>query len=165
MCSHLNMNTKPIAGLLVWVITLSPSPVSCLLLLFLCPCFSLSPPLSPPWKLDSGSITLLFSSFPSLAKLPCLSGPLGSVHWLLPRPEGYTSFFFVFSLLCLWAVSVQRWDQEMDSIPQQIIQPQTDNDCQLSAVHWARFIKKYVPKIVNWEIKDWAIGYRDSVPK
>lgn len=54
--------------------------------------------------------------------------------------------FFVFSLLCLWAVSVQRWDQEMDSIPQQIIQPQTNNDCQLSAVHWARFIKKYVRK-------------------
>lgn len=77
----------------------------------------------------------------TLAKLPCLSGPLGSVHWLLPQPEGYTSLF-----LCLRAVSEQRWNQEMDSILQQIIQPQATDDCLLHAAHCDQFIKADVNK-------------------
>lgn len=104
---------------------------------FSVPAFSLSLLLFPPCKLDSGSITFLFSSFPSLAKLPCLSGPLGSVHWLLRQPEGYTSLF-----LCLRAISVQRWDQEMDSILLQIIQPQATNDCSCSMLYTVTDLSK-----------------------
>lgn len=68
MCSHLDMNTKPIPGLLAWVIAHSLPP-SRLLLSFIpssTPATPLSPSLSPPCKLDSGNITMLFSLFPSL---------------------------------------------------------------------------------------------------
>lgn len=68
MWSHLTANAKPIPGLLllVWVITLSCSHISLLYLFFLYRCFSPFPMLLPPRKLDSGSIPMLFSSFPSL---------------------------------------------------------------------------------------------------
>lgn len=68
MCSHLDMNTKPIPGLTAWVIAHSLPPFSCFPLFLLCPYFSQSLSLSlyPPCKLDSGNITMLFSLFPSL---------------------------------------------------------------------------------------------------
>lgn len=138
MCSHLDMNTKPIPGLFAWVIahSLSLSRLlhstipSVTLLLFLALSLSLSIPLSLPCKLDSGNITMLFSLFPSLWP-NCL---VFQDHWALfigcSRNRGAASLF-----RCLRAVSEQRWDQEMDSILQQIIQPQATDDCMLCAAH------------------------------
>ncbi len=65
MCSHLNMNTKPIPGLPAWVIAHTLPPVSCLSLFLLCPCFS-----------PSLSLCLSLSLHPvnwTLATLRCFS--------------------------------------------------------------------------------------------
>lgn len=137
MCSHLNMNTKPISGFLALVIALS---LSCLLLslrLSLPLLFSISRALSTLWIGLWQYYDAFLIIFITLAKLPCLSGPLGSLHWLLAQPEGYRS---------LSGVSEQRWDQEMDSILQQIIQLHSTNGYTLCTVHCDQFIKEHVHK-------------------
>lgn len=152
MCSHLNMNTEPIAGLGTWVITL---PLHCLLPALI---ISQSSFLSAPTALATLEIGLwqyyaafLIISITGQITLSFRTIGLGSLA--SPTTRGLHKFVF-----CLffwpWAVSVQRWDQEMDSIRQQIMQPQTSNDCQLSAAHRTRFIKKCGRKIVDCEIQD-----------
>lgn len=144
MCSHLDMNTKPIPGLLAWVIAHSLPP-SHLLLSFIpssTPATPLSPSLSPPCKLDSGNITMLFSLFPSLWP-NCL---VFQDHWALfigcTGNQRATQVFF----LCLRATSEQRWAQEMDSILQHITRPPATDDCLLRAARCDRFITENVNK-------------------
>lgn len=144
MCSHLDMNTKPIPGLLAWVIAHSLPP-SRLLLSFIpssTPATPLSPSLSPPCKLDSGNTTMLFSLFPSLWP-NCL---VFQDHWALfigcTGNQRATQVFF----LCLRATSEQRWAQEMDSILQHITRPPATDDCLLRAARCDRFITENVNK-------------------
>lgn len=113
------------------------------LLLFLALCLSLSIflSLSPPCKLDSGNITMLFSLFPSLSP-NCL---VFQDHWALLIGCAH-NWRAASLLLCLRAVPEQRWDKEMDSIPQKIIQPQATDGDSLHAAHCNRFIKENVNK-------------------
>lgn len=147
MCSHLNMNTEPIAGLGTWVITL---PLHCLLPALI---ISQSPFLSAPTALATLEIGLwqyyaafLIISITGQITLSFRTIGLGSLA--SPTTRGLHKFVF-----CLffwpWAVSVQRWDQEMDSIRQQITQPQTSNDCQLSAAHWTDLSKSVGGKLLT----------------
>lgn len=156
MCSHLNMNTEPIAGLGAWVITLL---LHCLLPPLI---ISQSPFLSASTALATLEIGLwqyytafLIISITGQITLSFRTIGLGSLA--SPATWGLHKFvfcMFFFFFVGPWAVSLQRWDQEMDSIRQQIMQPQTSNDCQLSAAHWTRFIKKCGRKIVDCEIQD-----------
>lgn len=104
---------------------------------------SLSLPASLPSKLDSGNITMLFSLFPSLWP-NCL---VFQDHWALFIGCSCNQSFPHFR-----AVSEQRWDQEMDSILQQIIQPQATDDCVLHTAHSDPFIKERVNKCSQEEL-------------
>lgn len=150
MCSHLNMNTKPIAGLRAWVITL---PLRCLLpplisslSLFLSASIALATLEIGLWQYYAAFLIISITSQITLSFRTIGFGSLAS-----PTTRGLHKFVCFF---CPWAVSVQRWDQEMDSIRQQIMLPQTSNDCQLSAAHWTRFIKKCGRKIVDCKIQE-----------
>lgn len=152
MCSHLNMNTEPIAGLGAWVITL---PLHCLLPPLI---ISQSPFLSSTASTALATLEIGLWQYYAAFLIISITGQItlsfrtiGLGSLASPTTRGLHKFVF-----CLffwpWAVSLQRWDQEMDSIRQQIMPPQTSNDCQLSAAHWTRFIKKYGRKIVDCEI-------------
>lgn len=145
MCSHLNMNTKPIAGLRAWVITLPPLIIS--LSLFLSASTALATLEIGLWQYYAAFLIISITSQITLSFRTIGFGSLAS-----PTTRGLHKFVCFF--FCPWAVSVQRWDQEMDSIRQQIMLPQTSNDCQFSAAHWTQFIKIRGRKIVDCEIQE-----------
>lgn len=146
MCCHLNMNTKPILGLFVWVITLSlslsHSPAFSPLLFFLSLLLSSFLLLFSPCKLDSGSITMLLSSFPSLWP-----------NYLVFH--GYWAWFIGCSFnqratqgYCPVSGLFQSKDRSKKWIPF-YIQPQATNKCLLHVVHCDRFIKEDVNKCLQ----------------
>lgn len=148
MCSHLNMNIKPIPCFLAWVIAHFLS-------------------------LPSLAFLYSFSILASASFSQCLSLSVSLLPYLLNWTQATSRCFSHYSHhsgqialsfrtigLCscnqsfphFRAVSGQRWDQEMDSILQQIIQPQATDDCVLHTAHSDPFIKERVNKCSQEEL-------------